>query len=120
MPTIIGYIIIGLLAGTVSGFFGIGGAILIIPALVFFFKLDQQTAQGTTLAMMVPPIGILAAIKYYQQGNVNLQIALFLCVGFFFGAFLGAQYVHFIPSPLLKKLFGVLLMGIALKMIITK
>ncbi len=120
MGAIIGYILIGLFAGTVSGFFGIGGAILIIPALVFFFKLDQQMAQGTTLAMMVPPVGILAALKYYQKGNVNLQIALFMCLGFVFGALIGAQYVTYIPSPLLKKLFGVLLMGIALKMILSK
>ncbi len=114
------YVLLGLFGGTVSGVFGIGGAVVIIPILVYLFGMGQHQAQGTTLALMVPPIGILAALKYYQAGHVNLQIALFVCLGFFLGAFFGAGIAIQLPSPIMKKLFGVLLLGIALKMILSK
>src|SRR3990167_7151418 len=85
------YIFLGIVSGTLSGLIGIGGGIIIIPALVFLFGLSQHEAQGTTLALMVPPIGLLAALQYYQQGHVNLKIAAFVCIGFFLGGWLGAK-----------------------------
>ena len=115
---IILYIILGLIAGITSGFLGIGGATIIIPALVFIFGLTQHQAQGTTLALMVPPIGLLAALKYYYSGNVNLNMAIYICLGFFVGGFLGAIFVDPIPDPLLKKLFGGFLLLVALRMIV--
>ncbi len=113
------YIILGLVAGVLSGLFGIGGGTVLIPALVFLFGLTQHEAQGTTLAIMVPPIGLLAALRYYQSGNVKLSMAAFICLGFFIGGFLGADLVHHLADPLLKKLFGVFLMMISLRMIFT-
>ena len=112
------YIALGLLAGICSGFLGIGGGTVIIPILVYAFGLSQHQAQGTTLALMVPPIGLLAALKYYYEGNVNIQIALFVCLGFFIGGLLGAYLVTPVPEPILKKVFGLFLMGVALKMIL--
>ncbi|MFH1678052.1 MAG: sulfite exporter TauE/SafE family protein [Candidatus Omnitrophota bacterium] len=114
------YIALGLLAGTCSGFLGIGGGTIIIPILVYCFGLSQHQAQGTTLALMVPPIGLLAALKYYYEGNVNIHIVGFTCLGFFIGGLLGAYLVTPVPEPLLKKIFGVFLMAVAIKMIVSK
>ena len=114
------YIGLGLLAGVCSGFLGIGGGTIIIPILVYCFGLTQHQAQGTTLALMVPPIGILAALKYYYEGNVNIQIAALVCLGFVFGGLIGAHLVTPVPEPVLKKVFGVFLIGVAIKMIIGK
>ncbi|MFH1578034.1 MAG: sulfite exporter TauE/SafE family protein [Candidatus Omnitrophota bacterium] len=114
------YVLLGLLAGTCSGFLGIGGGTIIIPVLVYMFGLSQHQAQGTTLALMVLPIGLLAALKYYAEGNVNIQIAVFICLGFFIGGLLGAHLVTPVSEPLLKKIFGIFLMGVALKMLLGK
>ena len=86
------FIFTGLLAGLLSGLIGIGGGIIIIPILVFFFGLSQKMAQGTTLALMVPPIGILAAWTYYKEGFVNLPIAARICARFALGGFIGAKF----------------------------
>ncbi len=114
------YLILGLIAGISSGFLGIGGGTIIIPVLVYLVGFTQHQAQGTTLALMVPPIGLLAAIKYYQAGNVDIRVAALICVGFFIGGLLGASFVMPIPEPLLKKIFGVFLILVALKMILGK
>jgi len=114
------YILLGLVAGVFSGLIGIGGAIIIIPCLVLLFGLPQHLAQGTTLALMVPPIGLLAAWTYYKQGNVDLKIAGLICLGFFFGGLLGAQFAIKIPDEILRKIFGVILLVASLKMIFFK
>ena len=113
-------ILVGLAAGVLSGLLGIGGGILIVPCLVFLFGLSQHAAQGTTLALMVPPIGLLAAWTYYKQGYVDLKIAALVCIGFFFGGLLGAQFATVINAALLKKLFGIALLITAARMILTK
>ena len=100
------YILLGVVAGIFSGLIGIGGGIVIVPALVLLFGLSQHTAQGTTLALMVPPIGLLAALAYYKQGFVDLKIAAFICVGFFIGGLLGAKFAVGIPEMILKKSSG--------------
>lgn len=115
-----GYLALGLTAGVFSGFLGLGGGAIIIPVLVFMFGFSQHQAQGTTLAMMIPPIGLLAAMKYYQSGNVKLGAAALMCAGFFLGGFIGAKFVDRIPDMLLKKVFGVFLLFISLKMILGK
>ncbi len=114
------YIILGIVAGIFGGMFGIGGATVLIPALVFIFGLTQHQAQGTTLAAMVPPIGLLAALRYYYSGNVKLGMAGFICIGFFVGGLIGAHFVQNISEPVLKKMFGVFLLVVAVNMIIAK
>jgi uncharacterized membrane protein YfcA len=114
------YLLLGLVTGVLSGLFGIGGAIVIIPSLVLFFGLSQHMAQGTTLALMVPPIGLLAAWTYYRQGYVDFKIAGLICLGFFIGGLVGAKFVAHIPDNLLRKAFGVLLLLASIKMILTK
>ncbi|UCG34626.1 MAG: sulfite exporter TauE/SafE family protein [Candidatus Omnitrophota bacterium] len=114
------YIILGLVAGIASGFLGIGGGTILIPVLVYMFGLTQHQAQGTTLALMVPPIGLLAAMKYYFEGNVKINMAAFICIGFFVGGLIGALFVHKVSDPHLKKIFGVYLLFISLKMIFGK
>lgn len=114
------YLILGLVTGVFSGLIGIGGAIIIIPCLVLLFGLSQHTAQGTTLALMVPPIGLLAAWVYYKQGFVDLKIAALICLGFFVGGLLGAKFAMKIPDELLRKIFGVILLIASLKMIFFK
>lgn len=114
------YIALGLISGIFGGALGIGGATILIPALVFLFGLTQHQAQGTTLAILVPPIGLLAALRYYYSGNVKLGIAGFICAGFFVGGLIGANLVQNMPDLMLKRLFGVFLLFIALRMIFTK
>ena len=114
------YLLLGLITGILSGLLGIGGAIIIVPTLVLLFGLSQHTAQGTTLALMVPPIGLLAAWTYYKQGFVDFKIAAFICLGFFVGGLLGAKFAIQIPDQILRKMFGVLLLLVSLKMIMTK
>ncbi|MFH1692043.1 MAG: sulfite exporter TauE/SafE family protein [Candidatus Omnitrophota bacterium] len=114
------YLILGLVTGVFGGFLGIGGATIVVPALVFCFGFSQHQAQGTILAAMIPPIGLLAAIRYYHAGNVNIQAALLIAVGFFVGGYFGARFVEYIPEIVLKKVFGVFLLLIAARMIFFK
>ncbi len=114
------YVLLGLIAGIFSGLIGIGGAIIIIPALVLLFGISQHTAQGTTLALMVPPIGLLAAWTYYKAGFVDLKIAALICAGFFIGGLIGARFATEIPDQLLRRIFGVVLFLISLRMILFK
>ena len=114
------YLLLGLVAGIFSGLIGIGGAIIIIPSLVLLFGLSQHTAQGTTLALMVPPIGLLAAWIYYKQGFVDFKIAGLICLGFFFGGLAGARLATHIPDDVLRKVFGVILLAASLRMIFYK
>ena len=120
MPKEILFILLGLAAGTFSGVIGLGGGVIIVPALVFLFGLSQQQAQGTTLALMVPPIGILAAYAYYQQGYVELKIAALICIGFVVGGWLGAKLAVSLPAHILQKIFAVSLFLISIKMFFSK
>jgi uncharacterized protein len=117
MTDILLYVLLGVAAGVLSGLVGIGGGIIIVPALVFIFGLSQHQAQGTTLALLVPPIGLLAAWTYYQQGFVNLKIAGFVCLGFIVGGLIGAKFATGLSNEVLQKIFGVVLLLIGLKMI---
>ncbi len=114
------YLLLGLFAGTFSGLIGIGGGVIIVPALVFLFGFSQHRAQGTTLALLVPPVGLLAAWTYYKQGYVDLKVALIMCVGFFLGGLFGAKIATSMSNLVLEKVFGVALFLIALKMIFAK
>lgn len=109
--------LIGIVAGLLAGLLGLGGAIIIIPALVMLLGYSQQMAQGTTLLMLVPPVGALAAWQYYKTGNADVKTALILAVFFFASGYFGAKLANHIPQEFLKKIFAVLLIVIALKML---
>lgn len=114
------FIVLGLLVGAVAGLLGIGGAVFVVPALVYIFGWEQHMAQGTTLAMLVPPIGILAAWRYYEAGHVDMKVAALLCAGFFVGGYFGGLAANALPADTLKKVFGAALMLISLRMILGK
>ncbi len=114
------YVILGLLAGALSGLIGIGAGVIIIPALIFIFGMSQHMAQGTTLALLVPPIGILAAWTYYRHGYVDFRAAALICSGFFIGGLFGAKLAVQFSNTALEKIFGVALLLISLKMIFSK
>lgn len=120
MVNILFYILLGLGAGVLSGLIGIGGGVIIIPALVYLFGLTQHQAQGTTLALLVPPIGLLAAWTYYKHGHVDLKIAALICLGFFVGGLVGARAAVGISGEVLRRVFGCALLFLALRMILGK
>ncbi|HPT22419.1 MAG TPA: sulfite exporter TauE/SafE family protein [Bacteroidales bacterium] len=111
---------IGILTGFMAGMLGIGGAIVMIPALVYFMGMSQHTAQGTSLAVMLPPIGIIAAYNYYKAGEVNIRFALILAVTFLIGSYFGSKLSLNIPQNVLKKIFGIPLLLVAAKMLLSK
>lgn len=117
MPAILAYIILGLVAGIFSGLIGIGGGIIIVPALVIIFGMSQHLAQGTTLALLVPPIGILAAMTYYKQGYVDLKVAGLIIIGFTLGGLVGAKLATGLSTLILERIFGIALLLISLKML---
>jgi uncharacterized membrane protein YfcA len=98
-----------------SSMVGIGGGILIVPVLVYFFAMSQKTAQGTSLALLLPPVGIFAVINYYKAGFVDLKVAGVLIVAFVAGSFLGSKIVLDLPENMIKKVFGVFLLLVSLK-----
>ena len=113
-------IMIGLTAGIVSGLLGVGGAIIIVPALVFFFGLTQHQAQGTSLSVLIFPVGFLAFWNYYKQGYVNFKIALIIILAFFIGGYLGSSLAIRVPERPLKIVFGALIILLGFIMILKK
>lgn len=117
--TIILIIITGLAAGILGSLVGIGGGIVVVPALLAMSALipgmNPKMATGTSLAMLLPPIGILGVMQYYKHGNVNLTVAGLLCVGFVFGGYIGGRWANTIDKDTLKKIFAVFLLLISLK-----
>ena len=113
-------ILIGLIAGIFGGMFGLGGGVVVIPALVMYMGFSQHQAQGTNLAFMLAPIGLLAVMNYYKDGYVNIKYAVILAFAFFIGAYLGSLWSVQIPDNILKKVFGGVVIIIGLKMILGK
>ena len=114
--TILLLIIIGLVAGTLGGMVGLGGGIILIPALILIMKLDQQTAQGTSIAVMLPPIGLFAVYNYYKAGYVNMKYALIIAAAFMVGGFFGSSLALKLSPEMMRKVFSMILVVIALKM----
>ncbi|NTV51860.1 MAG: sulfite exporter TauE/SafE family protein, partial [Candidatus Firestonebacteria bacterium] len=110
----------GLGAGVLSGLLGIGGGILVIPAWVYFGGLGQKSAQGTSLLMMLPPIGLFAAWEYLKRGEAEIMTAVWLCAGFMLGGFLGARWSLAVPEILLRRFFAVFLIAVGLHMLLKK
>ena len=119
MPQLL-YILVGLAGGIFSGAFGIGGGTVMVPALVFLFGLTQHQAQGTVLALLMVPVSFLAVWRYYQDGNVVIPIAAYMAIGFIGGGLVGAHLIHGIPDENLKKIFGVFLIIVGIKMALGK
>ncbi len=116
-PDFLKFILIGVAGGSVSGLVGLGGGIVLIPLMVYFLGFSQHQAQGTTLALLVPPVGLLAAWTYYREGYVDLKVAIFACLGFFVGALLGAKIATILPQDILRRVFGASLFLVSLQMI---
>jgi len=111
-------LLIGALVGVVSGVIGIGGGVLLVPILVWYLKMDQIKAQGTSLGALLAPVGLLAVLKYYQNGNVDLGVAAFLAAGFLVGGYIGAVFAQHIPELWLGRLFGVAMILIGFRMLL--
>jgi hypothetical protein len=117
IQTVVIIIMIGIAAGILSGLVGVGGGIVIVPALIYFIGFSQKTAQGTSLAMIMLPVGILGVLQYYKQGHVDVKIVGLLAVGFIAGSFFGSKIALSISQESLKKAFAVLMILIAIKML---
>jgi uncharacterized protein len=118
--TILISLVLGFFTGILSGLVGIGGGIVIIPALVYGFHMTQRKAQGTSLGALLLPIGLLAFLEYYKAGNVDLKMALFIALGFFFGGYFGGMWAQQIPQAVLRKMFAILLAITAAKLFFQK
>jgi hypothetical protein len=105
-----------MVAGVLSGLVGIGGGVIIVPALVYFFGMDQRTAQGTSLAVLLPPTGLLAFMEYYRAGHVDVKVGAAIVVGLLVGGLFGGQFAQQLPHEALRKIFAVLLLLVAIKM----
>ncbi len=113
-------IFIGITAGILSGMIGLGGGVVMIPMMVMMLAMDQKMAQGTSIAIMLPPIGILAVYNYYKQGYVNIKYAAVIAGAFIIGGFFGSKLAIALPSDIVKKIFAVLLVAVAVKMFVSK
>ena len=110
-------IITGIVSGILSGMVGIGGGIIIVPALIYFMNFSQFEAQGTSLALLLLPVGILSVIQYHKQGYIDYKIVILLAVGFVVGNYLGAKFALSLPQTTVKKIFAIFLLVLALKML---
>ena len=110
-------IIIGFAAGMLGGMIGIGGGVLIVPALVYFLSFSQHKAQGTSLGLLILPVAILAVMNYYKKGHVDLKVVGLLAVGFVAGSFLGSKWALSLPQGTLKKVFAIFMLILSFKML---
>ena len=117
IQTIILLVLIGLFAGAISGFIGIGGGVVMVPALVYIMGLSQHEAQGTSLILMLPPIGILAVMNYYKAGQLNISYGIIIALAFVVGGYYGSKLSLKLSPAKVKLVFGFLMLYIAGKMI---
>jgi uncharacterized membrane protein YfcA len=114
------FVALGVTVGVLSGILGLGGGIFLVPALIFLFDFTPQEAQGTSLAVLIPPIGLFAALEYYRKGYVDVPVVALICLGFVVGAYGGAFFVDRIPVATMRRLFGFFMFFIAVQMILTR
>lgn len=117
IQTILIIIMVGIAAGILGGLVGVGGGIIIVPALVYFIGFSQKTAQGTSLGLIMLPVGILGVLQYYKQGHVDFKVVGILAVGFLIGSFFGSKVALSLSQETIKKLFAILMVLIAIKML---
>ena len=115
--TIIILILIGIIAGMLSGLVGVGGGIIVVPCLVFFMGLTQKVAQGNSLALLLLPVGIFAVINYYRAGHIDVKMVGLMAIGFVAGGYFGSKLALNISDEKLKKVFAILMIIIAIKML---
>jgi uncharacterized protein len=116
MDTILILILIGLLAGVLSGMVGVGGGIIVVPALIFFLGFTQHQAQGTSLGLLLLPVGILAVINYYNKGFIDIKVVAIMSIAFILGGWLGSKLSLALPGETVKKIFAILLFYTGIKM----
>lgn len=109
---------IGLFTGLAAGFFGVGGGILIVPALTFLAGFTQEQATGTSLAVLLPPVGLLAVMEYYRHGNVDFKAGILIAAGLVLGAWLGGIEAHKVSEIWLKATFGIFLVSVGIWVIV--
>ena len=107
MPPWFMFLLIGILAGIAAGLFGVGGGIVLVPALIYWAGFSQHMATGTSLAVLLPPIGLAATIEYHRHGNVDIRAAALIALGLFGGAWVGAYFANQMKGPQLRLIFGV-------------
>lgn len=117
MPPWLIFVFIGLIGGITAGIFGIGGGIIIVPALVYWAGFSQHQATGTTLAVLLPPIGLAAAYEYYRHGNVDIRAAIILAASMFFGAWFGAYFANRLDANYLHLIFGLFVCGLGVYLV---
>ena len=117
MPPWLTFVLIGALGGIASGLFGVGGGIVIVPALIYWAGFSQHRATGTSLAVLLPPIGLAAAIEYYRHGNVDVRAAILLAASMFVGAWVGAYFANQMKGPHLRLLFGVFISALGIYLV---
>lgn len=117
MQMIIILLLVGIAAGILGGMVGIGGGIIIVPALVYFLGFSQLNAQGTSLALIMFPVGILGVLQYYKQGHVDFNVVLIIAIGFVAGSFLGSRISLSLPQETVRRIFALLMIIIAIKML---
>jgi hypothetical protein len=117
IQTILIVILIGIAAGILGGLVGVGGGIIIVPALVYFIGFSQKTAQGTSLGLIMLPVGILGVLQYYKQGHVDFRVVGMLAVGFLLGSYFGSKFALSLSQETVKKIFAILMIVIAIKML---
>jgi uncharacterized protein len=111
---------IGLVVGFFGGMFGVGGGVILIPALVYLMGMEQHTAQGTSVAIMLPPIGIIAAYTYYKAGHINIKYAIIIAITFIIGSYFGSKLAVNLPDQVSKKIFAVIMFLISIRMFFFK
>lgn len=109
---------IGLAAGVLSGMFGIGGGLIIVPALLLIIKMEQFSALGTSLAALIPPVGLLGAAEYYRNGHINMKYAGLIALGLFIGAYFGARITLGMSPEVVRKLYAIFLIAVAARILI--
>jgi uncharacterized membrane protein YfcA len=113
-------LLIGVVAGVFGGFIGIGGGLIVVPCLVYFLGMSQHAAQGTSLAMMLPPIGVVAVYNYYKAGEVDFKVAAILCISFVIGSYFGSKIAISLSPQTIKRAFGILIILLGMKMVFWK
>ena len=117
IQTILILVIIGVAAGVLGGLVGVGGGIIIVPSLVYFLSFTQKSAQGTSLGLLLLPVGILGVLQYYKQGHVDFKVVAILAIGFLAGSYFGSKIALSLPQETVKKIFAIMLLLIGFKML---